>query len=170
MNLQINRRTLYVAGSILTAVTLLLAGLIWWHQPKRHAGRTDISPFENDMIEGLVRGMLHEDSLREASVFFVSFGEGGTSPSSTFIARFNDCQHPAVHSAGKSVSPPVKRSFEKDNGRPGIIVQIIKFNEFVPGVFDITVSFSNLPPGHDQIVYRISHVTGDWVITKRTPV
>lgn len=169
MNLEINRRTLYVAGGIFISVILLVAGIIWWHRPEHHAGRIEVSPFENDMIASLVRGILREDGVRDASVCFVSFGEGGTPPSSGFIARFADCRRPAVRSVDSSVSPPINRFFEKDNGRPGLVIRIIKFNEYIPGVFDITVSFSNLPRGHDQIVYRISNLGGSWVIQNRTP-
>lgn len=169
MNLQLHRRTLSVAGGFFLAVILLLAAVLWWHHPSRHAGRIDVSPFENDMMESLVRGILHEPAIRDTPVCFLSFGEGGTPPSSGFIARFADCHHPAVRSVGSSVAPPIHRFFEKDNGRPGLIVKIVKFNEYIPTVFDITVSFSNLPAGHDQIVYRISNAGGDWSIKKRTP-
>ena len=170
MNLLINRRILYVIGGVFTGVVLLLAGILWWHQPRHRVGRTDISPFENDMIESFVRSLLREDGVRNAPVCFLSFDEGGTSPSSSFLARFADCHQPAVRSVDRSVSPPNNRFFEKDNGRSGLIIQIIKFKEFVPDVFDITVSISNLPRGHDQIVYRISRSTGEWTITKRTPI
>ena len=169
MNLQISNRTLCRAGGILAGVLLLVAGVLWWSRAGHRIGKTNVSPFENDMMEGFVRCLLLETNLRSAPVCFLAFGEGQATPSSAFLARFADCHHPAVHGVGNSVSPPVNRFFEKDNGRPGIVLQVVKFNEFITSVFDITVSFSNLPRGHDRVVYRVIRVSGDWTIDNRTP-
>jgi hypothetical protein len=163
-----SRTRVLTVGFILAGVILLLGG-VWLHHHFRHPQKVNASIFENDMMESLVRGMLRENSLRDAPVCFIAFGEGRTPPSPEFIARFADCRRPAVRGVNNSVSPPVNRYFEKVNGRPGLILRIIQFQEFISSVFDVTVSISNLPPGHDRIVYRISNSTGEWVITKRTP-
>lgn len=168
MNLSLQRRTLFLLAALLAGAVLMLAGIFWWHQPK-HPGRVEVSPYENDMIETVVRNILRENGVREAPVCFLAFGEGTTTPSSVFIARFADCRRPAVRGVGSSVTPPIARSFEKDNGRPGVVIQIIKFEPLISGVFNVTVSISSLPPGHDQIVYRIADAGGKWEIRKRTP-
>lgn len=169
MNPQISYRTLYRVGGILAGVVLLVGVATWWNRPAHRAGRIDRSPFENDMMEGFVRCLMLETNLRDAPVCFLAFGEGHTSPSSGFLARFADCRHPAVRGVGSSVLPPVNRVFDKDNGRPGVVLQIIKCNEYYTSVFNITVSFSNLPRGHDRFVYRVGRDSGDWTIRKRTP-
>lgn len=167
MNAQFNRRTLLLLLGIFAGATLTLALFLWWHQP-HHPGRVEVSPFENDMMERVVRAVLREGAVRQEPVCFIAFGEGTTTPSSTFIARFADCRRPAVRGVGGSVSPPINRSLEKDNGRRGLLVHILKFEPFISGVFDVTVSLSNLPAGHDRIVYRIADTGGEWVIRKRT--
>lgn len=168
MNLSLQRRTLFLLAALLAGALLMLAGIFWWQQPK-HPGRVEVSPYENDMIETVVRSVLREDGVREAPVCFLAFGEGTTTPSSAFIARFADCRRPVVRGVGSSVMPPIDRTFEKDNGRPGVIIQIVKFEPFISGVFEVTVGLSSLPPGHDRIVYRIADTGGKWEIRKRTP-
>lgn len=170
MNLQISQKTLFTVGGVFACAVALLAVILWLHRPVHLTGKIDVSPFENDMMESLVRNVLRESSVSNAPVCFLSFGEEGTSPSEGFIARFADCHRPAVCSARDSVSPPIKGYFDKANGHPGIIVQIIKFQPFAPGIFDVTVTISSLPAGHNQIVYRISDIGAEWVITKRTLV
>lgn len=168
MNLQISRKTLFTVGGALVGVVLLVAVVHWLHRPVHATGKTDVSPFENDMMESLVRSVLHESAVSNAPVCFLAFGEAGTSPSDSFIARFADCHRPAVCSARDSVSPPIHGYFDKANGHAGIIVQIIKLETFASGIFDVTVTISSLPAGHNQIVYRVSDVGAEWVITKRT--
>lgn len=169
MTIQTNRKTLIAIGAIFTGAFLLVATILWLHRPQ-HFGKIEVSPFENDMMESLVRGVIREQEVQGAPVCFLSFGEGQTSPSPGFIGRFADCHQPAVCSMGSSVSPPVNRYFEKDNGRPGTVIQIFSFHEFVSGVFDITVSISSLPRGHDRVMYRLSETAGNWAIKKRTPL
>jgi hypothetical protein len=169
MKLQANRKTLYLIFGIDFALLLVLAGVLWLHRPVHHAGRINVFPFENDMMAGLMRGILHEPDISRESVCFLSFGENGTPPSSEFIARFADCRQPAVRGVDTSVAPPINRFFEKNTGRPGLVIQIISFREIISGVFDITVSISTLPRGHDRVVYRLSDVAGDWIIKNRTP-
>ncbi len=169
MNLHISSRTLRLVGGIIAGVVLVVAVVVWWGRPGHPAGRVDRSLFENDMMEGFVRCLLRESNIRDAPVCFLAFGEGRTSPSSGFLARFADCRHPAVRGVGSSVLPPVNRLFEKDSGRPGIVLQVIKCEQYIVGVFDITMSFSNLPRGHDRIIYRVARDSGDWTIQKRTP-
>ena len=168
MNFSLNRKTLFIGVGIFVGILLLLAGILWLHRPVRHVGRTDVSPFENDMVECLVRGILHESGMSSAPVCFLSFGEGRTSPSATFMERFADCHQPAVRSVGSSVSSPIRRFFEKSNGHSGTVIQIISFHEYIPGVFDITVTVSSLPRGHNQVIYRLADLGGNWVIKKRT--
>ena len=169
MNFSLNRKILFISVGIFAGIMLLLAGMLWLHRPVQHVGRTDVSPFENDMMESLVRGILHESGIINAPVCFLSFGEGRTSPSATFMERFTDCRQPAVQIVGNSVSSPIRRFFEKSNGHSGTVIQIISFHEYIPGVFDITVTISSLPRGHNQVVYRLADLGGNWVIQKRTP-
>jgi hypothetical protein len=170
MILQINRKTLLIAACLFTGVVLLVAGVVWFNRSPVHAGRINVSPFENDMMENLLRGVIKEDGIRGDSVCFLSFGEGRTPPSSDFMKRFIDCHSPAVQGVDTSVSTAINRFFQKDNGRPGTIIQIIDFKQYLPDVFEITVSLSCLPHGHDRVVYRIAKVAGVWGISKRTPV
>lgn len=167
MNSSVNRTTLFLIG---VALPLLVAGGIWLSRPAHHFGKTEVSPFENDMIESLVRGILPEDGIRNAPVCFVSFGEGRTTPSSDFLHRFADCRNPVVHGTGSSVAPPIDRYFDKYTGRPGTVIQIINLHEYIPGVFDITVSISTRPRGHEREVYRIANIGGTWTIKSHTPV
>lgn len=169
MNVQIGSKTLSAVAGVFIGALLMLGVSFCMHRPAHPAGKIDVSPFENDMMESLVRNVLRESSVSNAPVCFLSFGEEGASPSDGFIARFANCHQPAVCSARDSVSPPVKGYFDKANGHPGIIVQIIKFQPFATGIFDITVAISSLPLGHNRIVYRISDIGAEWVITKRTP-
>ena len=169
MNLQISYRQACWVGGILTGVVLLVGVVIWSHRPGHRAGKIDRSPFETEVVEGFVRCLVLETNIRDAPICFLAFGEGNTSPSSGFLARFADCRHPAVRPVGSSVLPPGSRSFDKDNGRPGLVVHIIQCSPYYAGVFDITVSFSNLPPGRDRFVYRFGRDAGDWSIRKRTP-
>jgi hypothetical protein len=168
MNIEVSRKTLLTVGGMVAGTILLLGGIFWAHRTVHLTGKIDVSPYENDMMESLVRSLLHESSLSNAPVCFLCFGETRTSPSSSFLARFANCRRPAICSVGNSVSPPTMGYMDKSDGRPGTIIQIINFKPFAPGIFDITVAISNLPSGHDHIVYRISDVGAEWVITKRT--
>ena len=120
------------------------------------------------MTEGLVREILTELQPNAPSVCFLAFGEGGTPPSSEFLARFAGSQ-PAVRSYGSAASPPIAKFFEVSTGKSGLVVHIIHFQEFVPGTFDVLVAFSNLPAGHDRFTYRLSNIAGDWKVKSRSP-
>lgn len=157
-----------IAGALVAFLCVALAAGIFLRHQHRPPARADTSPFETEMIEALVRGILHEYGVRGAPVCFLAFGENRTPPGAQFIARFANCRQPAVCSLGSAVAPPISRYIEKSTGRPGLIVQIVSFREYIPGTFDVTVSISNLPPGHDRIIYRISKTPGEWTISQRT--
>jgi hypothetical protein len=101
-------------------------------------------------------------------VCFLAFGEGYTQPSPDFIARFAGTR-PAVRNFESAVAPPTGQFFDKSNGQPGLIIQIISFKEFIPGTFDVLVAFSDLPPGHRHFIYRIQNFGGEWEIKGRKP-
>lgn len=167
MKIFLQRTALFLIG---VALPLLVAGGIWLSRPAHHFGKCEVSPFENDMMESLVRGILPEDGVRGTPACFLSFGEGRTAPSSTFLQRFANCHSPSVLGSDKSVSTPTDRSFQKDTGRPGLVIQIINFHEYISGVFDITVSISTRPRGHEREVYRIGNIGGTWSIKSHAPV
>jgi hypothetical protein len=33
----------------------------------------------------------------------------------------------------------------------------------------VEVSFSNLPPGHDRFIYRLTQLGGEWQVKRRQP-
>jgi hypothetical protein len=152
---------------ILTLALLVAGGGWWWRTHARPAPRAAASQYESDMMEALVRELLQDFGIRGAPVCFLTFGEGKTPPSGRFIARFADCRRPAVRSYTSSVEPPIGRHLEVATGQPGLIVQIFSLKEYVAGCYDADVGISNLPPGHQRIIYRIAKTTGQWVITKR---
>jgi hypothetical protein len=166
MILSLNRKTLVIASVVFIGAALLAAGLWRAHQPL-HLGRSNVSPFENDMVEGLVRGLLHEDGVRDEPVCFLAFDESGTPPSSEFIRRFADCRQPAVLGRDHSVSTPASRFYQKNNGRPGLVLQVVQFHEVTAGIFEATVAISTLPHGHDHIAYRVTNVAGSWNVKRR---
>lgn len=150
-------------------IGLLLAAVacgIWWRLDSRRPPQVNALEYESDMTEGLVRGVLKELGGNAPAVCFVSFGEGHTPPSPAFVNRFSTCR-PQVRSSGSSVAPPIGKIFEISTGKRGLIIQIIKFRQIIPGCFDVVVAFSNLPPGHDQFVYRVVNEGGDWRIKSR---
>jgi hypothetical protein len=145
----------------------LAGGFRWWHAPA-HPPPVNASLYETDMTKGLVRDVLAELKPPLPPVCFLAFGDGTTPPSPEFIQRFADRQ-PAVRSCGAAVAPPIGRYFELTTGRPGLVVHIIRFKEIIPGTFDVDVSFSNLPAGHDRFTYRVSNLAGEWKIKGRKP-
>ena len=146
---------------------VLAGGLWWWHRPA-HPAPVNASLYETDITEHFVRGVLAELQPPVPPVCFLAFGDGSTSPSEAFIARFDGSQ-PAVRSCGSAVAPPVGKYFEISTGRPGLVVHVISVKEFIPGTFDVLASFSNLPAGHDRFSYRISELAGEWKIKSRNP-
>jgi hypothetical protein len=162
----VSLKTFLIVGGM-GIVALVLAGFLWL-RPVHHLGNIDASPFENDMVEALVRAILLEDEFRDSQVCFLGFGEGGTSPGTDFIARFDDCQHPGVAALNGTVSPPVNRILEKKNGHAGTVIKIIELNQTQPDVYDVTVALSCLPAGHDHVVYHVANVSGTWV-ARRNP-
>jgi hypothetical protein len=167
MILSISRKQLFLAAAVFAGALALVACIWWTHRPQ-HLGRTNVSPFENDMVEGLVRGLLREDGVRDEPVCFLAFDESGTPPSGDFIRRFADCKQPAVLSTDNSVAPPVNRFFQKNNGRPGLVLKVIQFHEVSAGIFEAVVSVSTLPPGHDRVSYRVTNVAGSWTAKKKS--
>jgi len=154
---------------ILIAIFLVaaVAGGWWWWRPPRHPV-VDASLYETDMTENLVRIILTQMKPPVPAVCFLAFGDGGTPPSHEFIARFAGSQ-PAVRSCGSAASPATGQFFETSTGRPGLVVHIIQFKESEPGTFEVLVSFSNLPPGHDRFTYRLYNAAGDWILRSRKP-
>lgn len=145
---------------------LLVAGGIWWWQRPTHPPIVKRSLYETDMVENLVRGMLTELKPPVEPVCFLAFGDGTTSPSRAFTARFAGT-HPEVLGCGAAAMPPGGRQFETSSGRPGLTIHIIKFKEITPGMFDVLVGFSNLPDGHNRFTYRIAKLGGEWEIRSR---
>jgi hypothetical protein len=153
---------------IAVGLALAVAGGYWWLRPPKHPPPVNASLYETDMIEGLVRGILPQLPPPVPPVCFLAFGDGRTSPSRQFLARFAGSQ-PAVRSCGSAASPPIDKYFDVYTGRQGLIVHIVSFKQFTHGTFDVLVSFSNLPPGHDRFTYRISTIAGEWTVRSRKP-
>ncbi len=145
---------------------LLVAGGIWWCQRPTHPPVVKRSLYENDMVENLVRGLLTELKPPVEPVCFLAFGDGTTSPSRAFTARFAGT-YPEVLGCGSAAMPPGCQQFETSSGRPGLTIHIIQFKEFTPGTFDVLVSFSNLPDGKNRFTYRITKLGGEWKIRRR---
>lgn len=152
----------------LVLAVVAMAGGFWCSQQQRTPSRVNGSAYESEMIEGLVRGLLQELGPQAPPVCFLAFGEGATTPSPGFVARFAGTR-PAIKSVGSAVSPPIGKFFDKSSGRPGLIIHIVSFKEYIPGTFDVLVAFSNLPSGHDRFIYRLSSLTGEWKIKSRQP-
>ena len=152
---------------LLLILVVLGGGLSWWRHAKIPP-RVNASEYESDMTEGLVRGVVRELGTGAPPVCFLAFGEGRTPPSSAFIARFANT-YPAVRSSSSAASPPIGQYFQFSNGRPGLIVRIIRFREITPTAYDAVVSFSNLPAGRDHYLYRVVNQGGDWVVLSRKP-
>jgi hypothetical protein len=154
---------------IVLGLVLALFGGFWWrHAHPAHPAPVNASSYETDMIEGLVREILAGFPPPPPTVCFLAFGDGATSPSPEFIARFGGSQ-PAVCRYDSAVGPPTGTFFETATGRPGLVVHIVRFKEFIPGTFDVEVSFSNLPPGHDRFIYRLTRLGGEWRVKRRQP-
>lgn len=144
-----------------------MAGGWWWKHPPAHPV-VDASLYETEMTENLVRIILTQMQPPLPPVCFLAFGNGGTPPSRGFIARFVGSQ-PAVRSYNSAVAPPTGQFFETTTGRSGLVVHIIQFKESVPKTFDVLVSFSDLPPGHNRFTYRITNFAGNWILRSRKP-
>jgi hypothetical protein len=153
---------------LVLSLALLGAAGIWWWQRPAHPAPVKASLYETDMAEALVRSILAELKTDAPPVCFLAFGEGGTPPGREFLARFAG-SHPAVRSCGSSAAPPIGKFFEISTGKPGLVVHIIRFKEFVPGTFDVLVSFSNLPAGQDRFTYRVAQIAGEWTVKSRKP-
>lgn len=153
---------------IVLAVALLVAGGLWWSHGPTHPGPVDASLYETDMTENLLRSILSGFKAPVPPVCFLAFGEGRTAPSQAFLDRFNGSQ-PAVRGCKSAVSPPTGQYFDVTTGRPGVMVHIIRFKETLPGTFDVLVSFSNLPRGHDRYNYHITLLGGDWLVKSPVP-
>jgi hypothetical protein len=157
------------AAVIVIGLGLALLGGFWWrHNHPAHPAPVTASIYETDMMESLVRDILAEFPPPPPSVCFLAFGDGATSPSAEFIAHFAGSQ-PAVCPYGSAVGSPTGTFFETSTGRPGLVVHLVRFQEFIPGTFDVEVSFSNLPPGHDRFIYRLTRLGGEWRVKSRKP-
>ena len=153
---------------IIVGLLLLLAVGWWRHEHPAYPAPVDASLYETDMTEALLRTILPALPPPAPPVCFLAFGDGRTSPSREFIARFAGSQ-PAVRSCAAAASPPIGRYFDASTGREGLIVHIVSFKEIIPGTCDYLVRFSNLPEGHDRFTYRIAKIGGDWVLESRRP-
>ena len=153
---------------IVIGLGLILGGAFWWRHHSAHPAPVNASIYETDMTEGLVREILTEFKPPLPTICFLAFGDGTTSPSREFIARFAGSQ-PAVRACGSAMSPPIGKFFETSTGKPGLVVHIVQFKELIPGTFDVEVTFSNLPPGHDRFTYRVTGLGGEWRVKSREP-
>jgi hypothetical protein len=50
-----------------------------------------------------------------------------------------------------------------------VIIQVIRFKEFIPGEVDVLVAFPHLPPGRERFTYRVSSSGGEWTVKSRKP-
>jgi hypothetical protein len=153
---------------LLAGLALALAGGFWWLRPPAHPPPVNASLYETDMAESLVRNILAEMQPPLPPVCFLAFGDGGTPPSRQFIARFKGT-HPALLSYQAASAPPTGQYIETSTGRPGLVIHIISFKQIVPGIFDVLVRFSNLPPGHDHVVYCVAQLNDAWVVQSSRP-
>src|SRR5438093_8574445 len=95
---------------LVIAAVSIVAGGWWWVRHPRHPKGVNASEFETDLVAAVVCGILTEPETSSRAVCFLAFGEGRTSPSGRFLARFAG-SHPAVRSCGSWVSPPVGNHF-----------------------------------------------------------
>lgn len=160
------KSTLYFLLAVLLA-TGVTGG--WLAHRLGQVRRQPAMGFESDMTENLLRGIFAENAASNPAVCFLAFGEDRTAPDEAFIARFAGSR-PAVRSFQASVMPPTGNILETASGKPGLLIQIVSFKELISGTFDVEVAFSNLSPGHDRFIYRISNIGGDWTIRSRKPV
>jgi hypothetical protein len=152
----------------LLGLGLALAAGFWWRQHPAHPAPVKASLYETEMAEMLVKNILTGLKPPVPPVCFLAFGEGTTPPSPAFIARFAGSQ-PAVISCGSAASPPIGRYFETSTGRQGLVIHIVNFKQPAPGTFEVEVRFSNLPSGHDRLIYRVVRDDGGWVVKSSHP-
>jgi hypothetical protein len=154
---------------VILLLTLVVAAAGWWRfhpvHPPQHA---NLSEFETDMIAGLLRGIFQEQGADHPPVFFVAFGEARTPPSYAFLARFAG-QMPPVRAFTSAVLTPTGLVLETSTGRPGVIIQVIRFKEYIPGTYDVLVTLSNRPGGHERFTYRVTGLGDTWIIKSRRP-
>ena len=159
------KSTLYLLLAALLATGVTGGWLVSRHGQVR---RQPAVGFESDMTENLLRGIFVENAAANPAVCFLAFGEDRTAPDDAFIARFAGSR-PAVRSFQSSVMPPIGKILETASGKPGLLIQIVSFKELITGTFDVVVTFSNLPPGHDRFTYRVTDLAGEWKIQSRKP-
>jgi len=154
---------------LLLMLALVVEAAGWWRfHPARVPQHANQSEFETDMTAGLLHGIFQELAADQPPVFFVAFGEARTEPSYAFMARFAG-QMPPVRAFTSAVMTPTGLVLETATGRPGVIIQIIRFKEHIPGTFDVLVTLSNRPGGHDRFTYRVAELGGEWTIRSRQP-
>jgi hypothetical protein len=152
---------------LFTAAGLLLLGAaLWWGQRPSHPQPVEPSIYETDMVEALIRGLLTDLPQPVPPVCFLAFGDGTTTPTAAFLARFTKCR-PIVRGCAAAAMPPVGRQFEVSTGQPGLVIHIVESKEITRGSFDVGVRFSNLPKGQDRFAYRVWNIGGRWQIKSR---
>jgi len=145
-----------------------VAGFAWWRHT-RLPPRVNASEFENEMTASLVHELLRELATNNPPpVCFLAFGEGQTPPSYNFVAQFSG-SYPALRGSGSSASPPIGKYFEVSNGRPGLILRLVRIRAITPSSHEVVVAFSNLPAGRNRFRYRVSKLAGDWSVANRKP-
>ena len=162
------RNPRFIVVWVLLAAAVAGGGWWWLHHSERPP-QVNAAEYETDMTEGLLRAVLREFEGTGTGLCFLAFGEGPTRPSRPFIARF-DGTTPALQSCGAAESPPnLGKYFDKGNGMPGVLIEVVKFKEITPDGFDVVVAFSHLPAGQDRFTYRVSRIGGEWIVRNRKP-
>ena len=161
-------------SSVIFVVSLLALAIAWgtWHRhvfnESKVSHRANVVDFESDMTEALVRQILQELQKDQPLAFFLAFGDHMTSPSSAFIARFDNVQ-PPVKNFQASVMPPNGMIIDTASGRVGAVVQIIKIKPVIAGEYEVEVAISKGSPGSGHFIYRLSELGGEWRVKNRKP-
>jgi hypothetical protein len=153
---------LCLAG-ILTAV-----GVGWWLHARHNPRAANMAEFENDVTDGLLRGIIQEQDADQPKAYFVSFGADQTDPSRLFMARFGG-HNPPVRGISSSFTLQGGQRVETARARTAVFVQVLRCRQFSPGTFDVLVLFPKLPDGENRFTYRVSNQSGDWTILRRVP-
>ena len=161
----------FIIGSVLllAVIGLGFAGFGWWrsHHPV-HPPHVNAAEYESDMTEALVRGILDQLDAKAPHTCFLAFGEGLTPPGSDFLARFKGARL-TVRTCHAAVAPPNGKYYDIISGQEGLMLHVLKIKEFIALHYDVTVSLSNLPAGHNLFIYRIGNLGGDWKIESCKP-
>lgn len=153
-----------IIGSVLLLATigLVFLGLGWWRSHHTvHPPPVNTVEYESNMTEALVRGILDKLESNAPRTCFLAFGDGLTPPSRNFLARFQGARL-NVRSCHYAVNPSSGKYYDIITGQEGLMLHVIKIKEYISGTFDVVVSLSNLPAGHDHFRYRILNIGGEW--------